>query len=59
LWGIGKESLMHQDKTDWLLMSKLEEKNAEGGETVMLHLDDWEHCKELSNDLIGKQNFGN
>jgi len=44
-------------KTDWLLMTKLEEKNAEGGESVMLHLDDWEHCEELSNDPVGKQNF--
>ena len=44
-------------KTDWLLMTKLEEKNAEGGESVMLHLDDWEHCKELSNDPAGRQNF--
>ena len=44
-------------KTDWLLMTKLEEKNAEGGESVMLHLDDWEHCKELSKDPVGKQNF--
>jgi len=23
----------------------------------MLHLDDWEHCKEFSNDPVGKQNF--
>ncbi len=45
------------EKTDWLLMTKIKEKNVEGGETVMLHLDDWEHCKELSNDPIGKQNF--
>ena len=46
-----------KEKTDWLLMTKLEEKNVEGGESVMLHLDDWEHCKEFSNDLVGKQNF--
>ena len=38
-------------------MSKLEEKNVEGGETAMLHLDDWEHCDELFNDPIGKENF--
>jgi len=44
-------------KTDWLLMTKLEEKNAEGGESIMLHLDDWEHCEELSNDPVGKKNF--
>ena len=43
--------------TDWILMSKLEEKNADGGETALLHLDDWEHCEELSKDPIGRQNF--
>ena len=43
--------------TDWLLMTKIEEKNAEGGETAMLHLDDWEHCKDLFDDPVGKQNF--
>ena len=43
--------------TDWLLMTKIEEKNAQGGETVMLHLDDWEHCKELFSDPVGKENF--
>ena len=46
-----------KEKTDWLLMSKLEEKNVEGGETALLHLDDWEHCKELFNDPVGKENF--
>ena len=46
-----------KEKTDWLLMTKIEEENADGGETTMLHLDDWEHCTELSNDTIGKQNF--
>ena len=46
-----------KEKTDWLLMTKLEEKNVEGGESLMLHLDDWEHCKEFSNDPVGKQNF--
>ena len=43
--------------TDWLLMTKIEEKNAKGGETAMLHLDDWEHCDDLFNDPVGKQNF--
>ena len=46
-----------KDITDWLLMTKLEEINAEGGETAMLHLDDWEYCDELFKDPIGKQNF--
>ena len=46
-----------KEKTDWLLMTKIEEKNVQGGETSLLHLDDWEHCEELSNDPIGRQNF--
>jgi len=43
--------------TDWLLMTKIEETNVEGGETTMLHLDDWEHCEELLKDPVGRQNF--
>ena len=43
--------------TDWLLMTKIDEKNAMGGETSMLHLDDWEHCEDLFKDPIGKENF--
>ena len=46
-----------KEVTDWLVMTKLEEKNVEGGETAMLHLDDWEHCDDLSNDPVGKQDF--
>jgi glutarate dioxygenase len=46
-----------KETTDWLLMTKIEEKNVEGGETAMLHLDDWEHCEDLFNDPTGKQNF--
>ena len=46
-----------KEVTDWLLMTKLEEKNVEGGETSMLHLDDWEYCNELFNDPVGKENF--
>jgi protein CsiD len=46
-----------KEVTDWLLMAKINEQNVEGGETAMLHLDDWEHCDDLSNDPVGKQNF--
>ena len=46
-----------KEVTDWLLMTKIEEKNVEGGETAMLHLDDWEYCGELFNDPVGKENF--
>ena len=46
-----------KEKTDWLLMTKLEETNVQGGETATLHLDDWEHFEELAKDPIGRQNF--
>ena len=46
-----------KEKTDWLLMSKLKEENVRGGETYLLHLDDWEHLSNLFNDKVGKQNF--
>ena len=46
-----------KEVTDWLIMTKIDEQNVEGGETAMLHLDDWEHCNDLYNDPIGKQNF--
>ena len=43
--------------TDWLLMTKIEEEHVKGGETAMLHLDDWEHLDELYKDPIGKKDF--
>ena len=46
-----------KEKTDWLIMTKMEEQHVSGGESVILHLDDWEHLDELSKDPIGQQNF--
>src|SRR5210317_397501 len=46
-----------KENTDWLMMTKIEEKNVKGGESVMLHLDDWESCDELFNDPVGRENF--
>ena len=49
--------LMLKKTLTGFLMTKIEEQNVQGGETSMLHLDDWEHCEDLYNDPIGKQNF--
>ena len=46
-----------KETTDWLLMTKIEEKNVKGGQTIMLHLDDWEHCNELFKNPVGRKNF--
>ena len=45
------------EKTDWLIMTKMEEQNVSDGESVILHLDDWEHLEEMSNDPVGQENF--
>ena len=46
-----------KEKTDWLIMTKMEEQGVSGGESVILHLDDWEHLEELSNNPTGQENF--
>ena len=46
-----------KEKTDWIIMTKMEEQNVGGGESVILHLDDWEHLEDLSNDPVGQENF--
>ena len=43
--------------TDWLLMTKIEEKNVIDGKSVMLHLDDWDDCENFFLDPVGKQDF--
>ena len=45
------------EKTDWLIMTKMEEQGVSGGESVILHLDDWEHLDELSKNPVGQQDF--
>ena len=46
-----------KEKTDWIIMTKMEEQNVSGGESVILHLDDWEHLEDLSNDPVGQAKF--
>tara|TARA_B100001540_G_scaffold181827_1_gene160389 strand:+ start:354 stop:1271 length:918 start_codon:yes stop_codon:yes gene_type:complete len=45
------------ENTDWVLMTKIKEKNVKGGETTLLHLDDLENLNILSEDPIGRENF--
>ncbi|PET78073.1 protein CsiD [Bacillus sp. AFS001701] len=40
------------EPTDWLLMMKFAEENAVGGESRLLHLDDWEDLEKFSNHPI-------
>lgn len=37
-----------KERTDWLLMMKLTERNARGGRSRLIHLDDWEDLEKFS-----------
>lgn len=45
------------EATDWLLMMKFAEKHAEGGESRLLHLDDWEGLALFSNHALATHRF--
>ena len=38
-----------KEPTDWILMMKMAERNAVGGESRLLHLDDWEELDKFTN----------
>ncbi|KZS23332.1 glutarate dioxygenase GlaH [Wohlfahrtiimonas chitiniclastica] len=45
------------EATDWLLMMKMVEENAKGGESRLLHLDDWEELEKFSANSLGQHKF--
>lgn len=45
------------EATDWLLMMKFSERHASGGESRLLHLDDWTDLKRFSEHPLGAYPF--
>lgn len=45
------------EPTDWLLMMKMDEQNAVGGESRLLHLDDWNELDKFSKNPLGSYKF--
>ena len=45
------------EATDWLLMMKFDEKNAVGGASRLLHLDDWEELERYAKNPLGSYEF--
>ncbi len=43
------------ERTDFVLMMKLAEENMEGGESILLHLDDWEELDNYYHDPIASE----
>jgi protein CsiD len=46
-----------KEATDWILMMKMAEQHAVGGESRLLHLDDWEELTRFSQDPLASQPF--
>ncbi|TDG00365.1 glutarate dioxygenase GlaH [Paenibacillus piri] len=46
-----------EEPTDWLLMMKFEERHSAGGESRILHLDDWEELKKFSDHPLASYPF--
>lgn len=51
------DGAFHAGRSDWLLLAKLREEAAIGGETTLLHLADWEDGKLLSQQPMAKQSL--
>lgn len=45
------------EPTDWLLMMKMDEQNAVGGESRLLHLDDWDELDKFTKNPLGSYKF--
>ncbi|WP_368503276.1 glutarate dioxygenase GlaH [Alkalihalophilus sp. As8PL] len=45
------------EPTDWLLMMKMVEQNARGGESRLLHLDDWKELNAFANHPLANNKF--
>ena len=45
------------EKTDWILMQKLESLNCKGGESLLLHVDDWQDLDKFYNHPLAKENI--
>ena len=44
-----------QEKTDWVIMQKIIESNVEGGESLLLHLDDWADLQKFYEHPLAKE----
>jgi protein CsiD len=45
------------ERTDFVLMMKLKEKNMQGGNSLMLHVDDWQERDKFYHHPLGKQDI--
>lgn len=46
-----------KEDTDWVLMMKMKERHVEGGESLLLHLDDWSDLERFFNDPMARESI--
>ncbi len=46
-----------KEATDWVLMMKMKEEHVEGGESLLLHLDDWSELEHFFNDPMARKSI--
>ena len=51
------DGMTMDNPTDWLMLTKLQERNAKGGESHFLHLEDWEDFNDLYPDPMNQKQY--
>ena len=46
-----------KENTDWVLMQKMREVDVEGGESLLLHVDDWQDLDKFHNHELAKEDI--
>lgn len=46
-----------EEVTDYVLMMKIDEQNMQGGNSLLLHLDDWEHLEQFFRHPLARRNM--
>jgi protein CsiD len=45
------------ERTDWVIMQKIAEENMEGGDSLLLHIDEWQDLDKFYNNPLAKEDI--
>jgi protein CsiD len=57
LFSLHTDGSFFHEPTDWLLLMVIKQQFVQGGESLLLHLDDWEEGKKLASDPLAEHPF--
>lgn len=46
-----------KERTDWVIMQKIAEENMEGGDSLLLHVDEWQDLEKFYNHPLAKEDI--